>query len=243
MVRRVIVASALAAGLVCAAALPAWAHVTVTPDSAPKGASDIEITFRVPNEESTASTTKLQIAVPSNPPLLNALAQSVPGWTASVTTTHLAKPIQTDDGPVTDVVSEVDWTADSVANGIKPGDFGKFEILVGTLPSTGDQIVFKALQTYSNRDVVRWIDPVTPNGPEPDHPTPILNLTSPTTATPTPPRGTSVTTAAEASTTGLAKKSQVDSARTVGIIGIILGALGLLIGGAALASRRRPASN
>ena len=49
-------------------------------------------------------------------------------------TQHLAKPIQTDDGPVSDVVSEVTWTADSPAAQIKPGAFGKFEIIVGFAP-------------------------------------------------------------------------------------------------------------
>src|ERR1700690_1572556 len=138
MLRKMVAASALAVGLVFAGAIPAWAHVTVSPDSAPKGASDVEITFRVPNEEAKASTTKIQIALPTSPPVLNALAQTVPGWTAAVVTTHLAKPIQTDDGPVTDVVTEVTWTANSAATGIPPADFQKFEILVGSLPSTGD---------------------------------------------------------------------------------------------------------
>ena len=242
VLRRIVAASALAVGLVCAGAIPAWAHVTVDPQSAPKGASDIEIGFRVPNEELKASTTKIAIALPSDPPVLNALAQSVPGWTAAVVTTHLAKAIHTDDGDVSDVVTQVTWTADSAASGIKPGDFQKFEILVGTLPSTGDQIVFKALQTYSDGVVVSWIDPVTPNGPAAEHPTPILSLTSPTTEATTPAGGTtSPGTQAPASTTGLAKKSQVDSARTMGVIGIVVGALGLIAGGAALASRRRRA--
>jgi len=236
-----VAASAFVIGLVCAGAIPAWAHVTIAPDSAVKGASDVEITFRVPNEETAASTTKLQVAVPPSPPLLNALAQQVPGWTASVVTTHLAAPIHTDDGDVTDVVSEITWAADSTANGIKPGDFGTFDIIVGTLPSTGDQITFPAVQTYSNGDVVRWIQTQTPGGPAPDKPAPILTLTNPgATATPTTqPSATAPT--ATASTTGLAKNSAVDSARTIGIVGIVVGALGLVVAGFALASRRKNA--
>ena len=227
--------AALTGAVVLLMATPAWAHVTVSPPSEPRGASDVEITFRVPNEEPPASTTKLLIALPSSPPILNVDAQSVPGWTDAVQTTHLTKPIQTDDGAVTDVVTQVTWTANSTADGIKPGEFGRFEILVGDLPDTGDQIVFKALQTYSNGDVVRWIDPVTPNGSAAEHPTPILQLTSPTTA----PAASNSTSAASATTTGLAKKSQVDSARTVGAIGIIIGALGLLAALVALLTRRR----
>ena len=237
--RRFTIVPIVSALLVVVWAGSASAHVTVAPDSAQQGASDIEITFRVPNEEAAASTTKLEVAIPSDPPLLNAQAQSVPGWTASIMTTHLAKPIHTDDGDFSEVVSQVTWTADSSTDGIKPGDFAKFEILVGTLPSTGDQIVFKALQTYSNGDVVRWIDPVPANGPEPDHPTPILQLTPATDASTSP---TTIGSTAAATTTGLAKKSDVDSARTTGIIGIVVGALGLVAAGAALATRRRKAA-
>ena len=237
MVRRIVGAVALAIGLVVAGAIPAWAHVTIDPPSAPKGGSDVELGFRVPNEEAKANTTKVEIVLPSNPPILNALAQSVPGWTAAVVTTHLPKPIHTDDGDVSDVVTQITWTADNAGSGIKAGDFQRFDILVGTLPSTGDKIVFKALQTYSNGDVVSWIDPVTPDGPPADHPTPILDLTAPTTETTTPAAGATAPT--PASTTGLAKKSQVDSARTLGVVGVIVGVLGLLAGGAALASRRK----
>jgi len=227
---------------IAASALPAWAHVTVAPDSAPQGASDIEITFRVPNEEPPASTTKLDVEIPTSPPLLNALAQSVPGWTDTVKTTHLTTPIQTDDGPVTDVVTEVSWTADSAAYAIKPGEFGRFEIIVGSLPTSGNQIVFKALQTYSNGDVVRWIDPVTPNGPAPDHPTPILTLTSPTTApTGTATATTTPTAGASALPAHVASKSDADSAKTIGIIAIILAALAL-IGVAVSLTRKRPAT-
>jgi hypothetical protein len=39
-----------------------------------------------------------------------------------------------------------------------------------------DQIVFKALQTYSDGDIVRWIDEPAP-GVEADHPAPVLKLT------------------------------------------------------------------
>jgi uncharacterized protein YcnI len=223
-------------------ALPAWAHVTVAPDSAPKGASDVEITFRVPNEDSSASTTKLDVAIPSSPPLLNALAQSVPGWTDNVKTTHLSTPIHTDDGDVTDVVTEVSWTANSAAYAIKPGEFGRFEIIVGSLPTSADQIVFKALQTYSNGKIVRWIDPVTPSGPAPANPTPILNLTSPTTA----PTGTATATTTPTATGSalpahVASKSDADSARTIGIIAVVLAALAL-IGVAISLTRKRPAT-
>jgi periplasmic copper chaperone A len=233
MVRKVIAVSMLAAGLVFAGAIPAWAHVTIAPATADKGASDVEIAFRVPNEEST-NTTKIQIAFPTDTPLLGVLAQPVPGWTAKVITIKLKTPIQTDDGAVTDAVSEVDWTADSPANGIPPTEYQRFQVIIGSLPANASTLTFKALQTYAGGDVVRWIE----TGANAVHPAPVLTLTKPgTTATPTTQPTTTTTPTATASTV---KKSDVDSARTIGIIGIVVGALGLLVGGAALTLRRRP---
>ena len=51
MLRRISV-TALACGIVVFAAAPAWAHVTVAPPSAKPGATDLQLTFQVPNEES-----------------------------------------------------------------------------------------------------------------------------------------------------------------------------------------------
>jgi uncharacterized protein YcnI len=224
---------------IAASALPAWAHVTVDPTSAEKGGSDVEIAFRVPNEESTASVTKLQVSVPTDPPLLSVLAQYVAGWTSNVVTQHLAKPIQTDDGPVSDVVSEVTWTADNPAAQIKPDAFGKFEIIVGSLPSTGDQIVFRSIQTYSNGDVVRWIELQTPGGPEPEHPAPIVQLTNGASSAGST---TPITTAGSASElpSHVASTSDTNTAKTLGIIAIVLAVLAL-IGVAILLFRKRPA--
>jgi hypothetical protein len=39
-------------------------------------------------------------------------------------------------------------------------------------------LVFKALQCYSNGDIVRWIETSSPGQPAPDYPAPVLTLTS-----------------------------------------------------------------
>jgi hypothetical protein len=39
-----------------------------------------------------------------------------------------------------------------------------------------DSITFKALQSYFNGDIVRWIDEPKAGQPEPDHPAPTLKL-------------------------------------------------------------------
>jgi uncharacterized protein YcnI len=243
MSRRIVFTGVVATAVVLMAS-PAWAHVTIAPDSAQKGASDVEIAFRVPNEETT-NTTKIDISIPTDPPLLGVLAQQVPGWTAKVVTTKLPKPIETDDGSVTDAVSEVTWTADDPAAGIKPDEFGKFEIIAGQLPADASEITFKAIQTYANGDIVRWIESETPGGPAAEHPAPVLSLTSgtsdgATTATTTP----ASTPSASASATASAKNAQddADTAKTIGIVAIIFAVVALFAVAFAM-FRKRPATS
>jgi uncharacterized protein YcnI len=206
---RLAVAACATAALTIAAAAPAFAHVTVDPATAPKGA-EITLGFRVPNEEAAASTVKIQIFFPSDHPILGVDPQSAPGWTDQIHTSALNPPVQTDDGPLTDYVSEVDWYGGEIT----PGHFQEFYVLAQQLPTTTSQVVFKALQTYSDGNVVRWIQPVVAGQPEPDHPTPILQLTN----------GTATVSGSSGS-----------SSNTTAIVGVVLGALGLVLGAAALA--------
>jgi uncharacterized protein YcnI len=214
---RAAVAAFAAAALTIAVAAPAFAHVTVDPASAPKG-GEITLGFRVPNEEATASTVKIQIFFPSDHPILGVDPQSAPGWTDLIHTSALNPPVFTDDGPLTDYISEVDW----YGGAIKPGHFQEFYVLAQQLPTTS-QVVFKALQTYSDGNVVRWIQPVVAGQPEPDHPTPILQLTN---GTPT------------------ASGSSGSSSDRTAIVAVVLGGIGVVLGGAALAlvlrGRRQP---
>ncbi|HXX89577.1 MAG TPA: YcnI family protein [Acidimicrobiales bacterium] len=169
----VVVLGALALGA------PAWAHVTVHPESVPAGSSDVELTFRVPNERDDATTVSLQVFFPSNPSLLGVDVLPVPGWSAAVHTTTLATPVQTDDGPVSQIVSDVTWTATGA--GIAPGQYEDFPLAAGSVPDQPGRLVFKALQTYSSGEVVRWIEIPVPGQPAPDTPAPVLTLTPSTT--------------------------------------------------------------
>jgi uncharacterized protein YcnI len=231
-------AAALTALLVVAVAAPAFAHVTADPDSAPQG-GEITLGFRVPNEESNANTITVEIDIPTDHPLLGVDVEPLTGWTTKVSQVNLNPPVQTDDGPVSQAVSQIIWTA-TPGGGVAPGQFQEFFVLVQSLPKDANQVVFKALQTYSDGNIVRWIDPVTAAQPSPDHPSPILKLTPSTdngTAAPAPvtsPKGRSTQTL---DTSKLAKSSSVSSAKTFGIIGIIIGALGLIVAIVAIATR------
>jgi hypothetical protein len=149
----------------------------------------------------------------------------------------LNPPVQTDDGPVTQAVSQVTWAASS-GGGPGPGQFQEFPVLAQQLPKDTTQVVFKAIQTYSDGTIVRWIDPVVAGQPAPDHPTPILALTAngATTAT----SGVPATAAPSVDVSKLAKKSSVSSANTLAVIGIVVGALGLVAAVVAITRRPRP---
>jgi len=228
-VARAGVALLAVAGAALAFPAAASAHVTVNPGTATQGGYT-KVTFRVPNEKDNASTTKVEIAIPTDKPIASVSIKPVPGWTAVTETGKLATPIKTDDGEVTEAVSKITWTADA-ASAIKPGQFQEFDVSLGPLPEA-DQIVFKTLQTYSDGDVVRWIDEPAA-GAEAEHPAPTLKLTK---------AGAAATSTAGASTAAqdaaaTANDDQNDgTAITLGIVALVLGLAGLVAG--VLAYRR-----
>jgi uncharacterized protein YcnI len=226
---RGLLAAALATGIaVFGFAASAAAHVTVSPDQATQGGS-ARIAFQVPTESDTASTTKLDVYLPTDHPVATVSTMPVPGWTVHATTSKLATPITDDDGnKVTEAVSQITWTASPDA-AIKPGQFQEFPVSLGPLPKT-DQLVFKVLQTYSDGTVVRWIDTTTPGQAEPEHPAPVLKLSTDTGAA-----APAATAAAAAPTT--TKNDGLSVA--IGVIGTVLGLAGLVLGALAFARTRR----
>jgi len=207
-----------------AVAGPAAAHVTVHPASVPAGAQDAEITFRVPNERDDANTVRLQVFFPTSPPFLTVDVLPVPGWTATVHVVNLPRPIPSDDGPVTQVVSDITWMA--TAGGITRGQYEDFAVSVGSLPSRPGAVDFKALQTYSSGEVVRWIEVPTPQVPEPDTPAPVLTLTGPS------PRAPAGAAAGGGSGSG--------SSDALALSALVLSVLALAGAGVVVARGRRP---
>ena len=49
-------------------------------------------------------------------------------------------------------------------------------VSAGPLPTKVKTVEFKAVQTYSDGEVVRWIESTPKGGPEPEHPAPTLTL-------------------------------------------------------------------
>ena len=92
---RLVAGLAVAAGAVLVGATAASAHVHVDGEDATRGGYGV-LTFRVPTESDTASTTEVTVTMPTRTPIASASVEPVAGWTATVTTARLAKPIETD---------------------------------------------------------------------------------------------------------------------------------------------------
>ncbi|MCK9894332.1 YcnI family protein [Frankia sp. AgB32] len=225
---------------VVATVLPASAHVTVQPSTAAAG-SYATLMFKVPTEEDNASTTGLDVQLPVDNPIASVSVQPKAGWTYKVTKAKPSKPLTTDDGAVDEVVTRITWTADPGSPGIKPGEFDTFTVSAGPLPEQADAITFKTLQNYSNGDVVRWVDVPQAGAAEPEHPAPTVTLSAATAGA--VPASTAGSTPATAGAPQAAAKSDSDdgTARTLGTVGIVVGALGLLVGGFGLTRTRRRA--
>jgi uncharacterized protein YcnI len=215
---RAAIACAAAAAGIAASAIPAFAHITITPGSASPGSAAV-LTFHVPNEEATAYTTRVDMQVPTDHPIAQLLVEPVAGWTISVRTITLAKPLVTDDGKFTQAVSEVIWSGGR----IPPGQFQDFSLSADPLPEGAAQLTFKTIQTYSNGAVVRWIDVPAPGQPEPDHPAPQLTLTTGT--------GLAGGTAAAVPPASGATTASDGTARAIAIGGVLIGLLGLALAG------------
>lgn len=230
-------AAALAAGAVLVLSGPAFAHVGVQPGEAAKGGYAV-INFKVPNERDGASTTQLEVNFPVDQPLTSVMPQDIPGWTVNVEKTKLDKPLTVHGKQINEAVTKVTWSGGK----IEPGKFQQFPVSVGKLPENADQMVFKAIQTYDNNEVVRWIEEAKEGAAEPQNPAPVLKLTA---AKGGDHHDGGDKKADEAKNADMghedgqdkaAKGGSDTTARALGIAGIVIGLGGVAFG---VASRRR----
>ncbi|MEW2303314.1 YcnI family protein [Streptomyces sp. NPDC006655] len=239
---RIAAVTAVAGTAVLAVSSPAFAHVSVQPEgTAAKGGYAV-IDFKVPNERDDASTTKVEVNFPADHPIASVMPQPMAGWKIDVTKSKLAKPLEMHGEKIGEAVTKVTWTA-SDGKGIQPGYFQKFPLSVGALPENTDELVFKALQTYSNKEVVRWIEAQQKGQEEPENPAPVLALSAATGDH----HGTAAAEDAAAETSAKTETTAADdsgpsggsdtTARVLGIVGIVVGAAGVAYG--VLAGRRR----
>lgn len=200
------------------------AHVTLQPDSVPAGGFT-RLDVRVPNEEDDAATNKVEVQMPDG--FVFASYEAVPGWKTDVKTEKLDEPIETHDGSIDTQVKTITWTATDPSAAIQPGQFRDFGLSVGMpdADEAGDTLTFPAIQTYDNGDVVRWI-----GSPDSEHPAPTVTLTK------AAEDHHSMTSSDETSEDS-ASDDDGGAPTWLAILGVVLGAIGIGVGGMAL--RRR----
>jgi uncharacterized protein YcnI len=238
MNRRTIPTIALAvlagATLALAAPLAASAHVRVTPDQAEPGGYS-QLTFRVPNESETAGTIRVEVALPQDTPFASVSYQPVAGWSATLTTTTLPKPVKVRGNELTEAVTSIVWQADAGVQ-IAPGQFQLFPVSVGPVPDTGS-IALPATQTYSDGTVVEW-----KGAADAEEPAPLLYVNDAPAGddhdAATTDTGSDDDVSVTSSTGAAASSDGV--ARGLGIGGLALGAVAVVLAAFAAFGRRRP---
>jgi len=140
-----------------ALALPASAHVQVEADPGSPGATDATLKIMAAGESGTAGTSKLEVvADPAIPADQVTLVSGPTGWTLAPGA----------DGGFT-----------LAGPALAKGTDAEVSVKVKQLPNA-PQVTFKVVQTYSDGEVVRWIELAGPDGKEPDNPAPIVKLTA-----------------------------------------------------------------
>lgn len=177
MRRLLLLASAVALGVLVPAGA-AFAHTGFAPDEVGPGLQ-ISLTLTAADERDGAAIVEVELVFPEGVAVPFVEAPPVPGWT----------PEATDRGVVWRAATPVDGNV-------------QLPVVIGPVPDTPGRLQFRALQTYDNGDVDRWIEDFPAGGAEPEMPGPVLDVVEGGPGSPPPPTSaTSATTAAATSTT------------------------------------------
>lgn len=235
--------------LVAAAALlvpaGAQAHISLHPNTIPAGAF-ATLDVRVPGEAEGAYIKKVDVLFP--PGFTGVDYENVAGWSVKVIESKLATPIKEDGETIDTQVSQIVWTWTGPLGKVNNGQFIDFPLSVAIPESAaGKPLEFRTVQTYSNGEVVHWIEPAL----DADHPSPRINVTAKGGVIEDiagdeagPQAGQAAGSPAASSTApAVVKSTSSGASKGLGVVALILGALGLLVGlGALVASRRKTAS-
>jgi uncharacterized protein YcnI len=221
----------------------AQAHISLHPNTIPAGAF-ATLDIRVPGEQEAAYVTKVDTQFPAG--FTGVDYENVPGWSTKIIETKLATPIKEDGETIDTQVSQIVWTWTGPLGKVNNGQFINFPLSLA-IPdnATGKALEFRTVQTYSNGQVVHWIEPSLTA----EHPSPRINVTAKGGLVEEvagdeagPEAGQTGTARSTPASSTLAAKSSSGASKGLGITALILGALGLLVGLGALAAPRRGAA-
>jgi len=222
----------------------AQAHISLHPNTIPAGAF-VTLDVRVPGEQEGAYVRKVDVLFPAG--FTGVDYENVPGWATHIIEAKLATPIKEDGETIDTEVSQIVWIWTGPLGKINNGQFINFPLsLAIPADAAGKSLEFRTVQTYSNGQIVHWIDPSLTA----EHPSPRINITAKgglvediagdeagPEAGQTAAGGQS--TAAPSATV---VKSSSGASKSLGIAALILGALGLFAGLSALGLARKKTS-
>ena len=229
-------AAAIAAGALAVPASAA-AHVSLHPNTIPAGAF-ATVDVRVPGEQEGAYVKKVAMLLPEG--FTGVDYANVPGWSTKLIETKLSTPVSEDGQTIDTQVSQVVWTWTGPAGKVENGQFVEFPLSVA-IPAgaSGKALEFKTVQTYSNGQIVHWIEPSL----EAEHPAPRINVTAKggviqevagDEAGPSAGQTGVAASTAEAA----APSSSGGSGEGLAIVALVVGVLGLVAAGVALVRLR-----
>jgi periplasmic copper chaperone A len=238
----------LAAGALMAPA-SAQAHISLHPNTIPAGAF-ATLDVRVPGEQEGAYVTKVDVLFPAG--FTGVDFENVLGWSTRVIETKLATPI-TEGGETIDTeVSQIVWTWAGPPGRVDNNQFIDFPLsLAIPAQDAGRALEFRTVQTYSNGQVVRWIDPSLAA----EHPSPRINVTAkggvvqeiagdeagPAAGQTTAGSSTTARAPATAKSSGGSSGGLAVAALVVGAVGLLTGLVALIAIGRAGQRTRSPA--
>ncbi len=238
------IAVLLAAAALLLAPAGAQAHVSIHPNTIPAGAF-ATIDVRVPGEQQGSYVKRVDTLFPAG--FTSVDYEPVPGWSAKVIESKLAKPVVEDGETIDSAVSQIVWTWTGPQGKVGDGQFVQFPLSVA-IPddASGKPLEFRTVETYSDGQVVHWIDPSL----DAEHPAPRINVTAKGGVIEDvagdeagPAAGQTGGPGAGASGSPVAPPAAAKPGGTasegLGIAALIVGALGLLAGAGALATARR----
>jgi uncharacterized protein YcnI len=222
----------------CALLVPASAsaHISLHPNTIPAGAF-ATLDVRVPGEQEGAYVKKVDVLFPAG--FVGVDYENVPGWNTQLIEAKLPSPITQDGETIDTEVSQIVWTWAGPLGKVDNGQFIDFPLSLA-IPDdgAGKALEFKTVQTYSNGQVVHWIDPSLTA----EHPAPRINVTAKGGVIEDvagAEAGPEARQAATAATAPAATTSGGGASKGLGITALVLAALGLIVALVALASARR----
>lgn len=217
----------------------AQAHISLHPNTIPAGAF-ATLDVRVPGEQEGAYVKKVDVLFPRG--FTGVDYENVPGWSTKVIETKLATPIREDDETIDTEVSQIVWAWIGPLGKVNDGQFVQFPLSLSIPDSaTGKALEFRTVQTYSNGQVVHWISPSLSS----EHPSPRINVTAEGGVIQDiagdeagPGAGQTAGSSSRPAPTSAGAISSNGASKGLGVTALILGALGLVAGLAALAASR-----